>query len=755
MKVQDNATTAEKVNIDIATTDAGTAVVATTDADSAVPATTNAGAAVATTTDAGTAVATTTDSGTAVAAAADAATDFHEENAVATDTDPAADANSSAARAHMPYQGWFKKTLLDKLDAVALDYWSGGSVCWWTTLVLVSVSSLYTRLYGISQPHAVVWDETHFGKMLSWYINGTYFFDVHPPGGKLLLALLGWVGGYNGSHPFTSPGLSFEGYHGILFMRAACAVMGAALVPMAFACVWTMTRRLPTSNLAAILALADIGSLTLTKFILLDAPLLFFMMATFLSLCCLDRSSNSKGAFSRTWWASLVATGFFLGCVVSVKFVGLFTVAVVGLYTASQLWQLLALSTTREFLMHLGARGLCLIFIPVAVYLSCFFVHDARLYKTFSSAGSEEAALSPEYQMTLQGNILHNANFSPQVVYGGLITLRNDHLAGPYLHSHNLTYPHTSALSGLQQVTGYRAKDHNNYFRILYPLDDPDSAGQLYTDGPESIRDGDFIRLYHVLTNSTVAVSAQGAYVVSKHKLVYAEPYTLQPPEYSTVNPLLDTSDLHEPPSSHVWQVVMPRLSRGKTEGLQQPNQGPESHGSAILPLATRFSLLNLKFGCVLTWSLEKLDSHWAEGQEEITCSKSTRAQEALWRIETNFNPYSNFSIRASNLVEPLSAWKRLKETHLLMQWTNSHLKPDSKERFSPFYHRPWMWPIVYKSQPWYDVNYRIVLLGNPIVIWLSTGSLLAAVLLLIQRAYHRRRSSCKQLSHRKFALHY
>jgi dolichyl-phosphate-mannose--protein O-mannosyl transferase len=33
-------------------------------------------------------------------------------------------------------------------------------------------------------PSAVCWDETHFGKHSSWYLNRTMFFDIHPPLGK-------------------------------------------------------------------------------------------------------------------------------------------------------------------------------------------------------------------------------------------------------------------------------------------------------------------------------------------------------------------------------------------------------------------------------------------------------------------------------------------------------------------------------------------------------------------------------------------
>ena len=66
---------------------------------------------------------------------------------------------------------------------------------WWLLLGLVSLASLATRLHGLDMGSQVCWDETHFGKMGSWYINRTFFFDVHPPLGKMMIAGLGYITG--------------------------------------------------------------------------------------------------------------------------------------------------------------------------------------------------------------------------------------------------------------------------------------------------------------------------------------------------------------------------------------------------------------------------------------------------------------------------------------------------------------------------------------------------------------------------------
>ena len=55
----------------------------------------------------------------------------------------------------------------------------------WTVFLIIVTLGILTRFYKVEEPDHVCWDETHFGKMGSWYINRTFFFDVHPPLGKV------------------------------------------------------------------------------------------------------------------------------------------------------------------------------------------------------------------------------------------------------------------------------------------------------------------------------------------------------------------------------------------------------------------------------------------------------------------------------------------------------------------------------------------------------------------------------------------
>ncbi|MCJ8737007.1 hypothetical protein PDJAM_G00018840 [Pangasius djambal] len=151
---------------------------------------------------------------------------------------------------------------------------NAGSVCSLLTVLLLSVC---TRFYKLTEPPHVCWDETHFGKMGSYYINRTFFFDVHPPLGKMLIGLAGYLTGYDGTFPFIKPGDKYE-HHNYWGMRGFCAALGSCLPPFAFLVVWELSRSTAAALIAASLLIFDTGYITLSQYILLDPILMFFIM---------------------------------------------------------------------------------------------------------------------------------------------------------------------------------------------------------------------------------------------------------------------------------------------------------------------------------------------------------------------------------------------------------------------------------------------------------------------------------------------
>ena len=85
------------------------------------------------------------------------------------------------------------------------------------------------------------------------------------------------------------------------------------------------------------------GLLTQSRLILLDSPLIVFTAFTALAWTCFtnQHEQGPSKAFDASWWFWLVATGLGLGATVSVKWVGLFTIAWVGSLTIVQLWILI------------------------------------------------------------------------------------------------------------------------------------------------------------------------------------------------------------------------------------------------------------------------------------------------------------------------------------------------------------------------------------------------------------------------------
>lgn len=306
----------------------------------------------------------------------------------------------------------------------------------WALLALVTLLSFATRFHRLAEPPHICWDETHFGKMGSYYINRTFFFDVHPPLGKMLIGLAGYLSGYDGTFLFQKPGDKYE-HHSYMGMRGFCAFLGSWLVPFAYLTVLDLSKSLSAALLTAALLTFDTGCLTLSQYILLDPILMFFIMAAMLSMVKYNSCANRP--FSAPWWFWLSLTGVSLAGALGVKFVGLFIILQVGLNTIADLWYLfgdlsLSLVTVGK---HLTARVLCLIVLPLALYTATFAVH----FMVLSKSGPGDGFFSSAFQARLSGNKLHNASIPEHLAYGSVITVKNLRMAIGYLHSHRHLYP--------------------------------------------------------------------------------------------------------------------------------------------------------------------------------------------------------------------------------------------------------------------------------------------------------------------------
>lgn len=178
----------------------------------------------------------------------------------------------------------------------------------------------------------------HFGGFAAKYIRNEYFGDVHPPLARLLVTLSAYLGGFKGNFSFYDIGADYlKAGVPYVTMRAFTAALGALVVPIAFVTLRCIGVSTLLSGTAAAMMLFENALTTQSRLILLDSYLVFFTATTTMFWALFSQERHAP--FKVKWWTWLVLLGVSLGLVASCKWVGLFVVATIGIYTIADLWK--------------------------------------------------------------------------------------------------------------------------------------------------------------------------------------------------------------------------------------------------------------------------------------------------------------------------------------------------------------------------------------------------------------------------------
>ncbi|KAK4686851.1 hypothetical protein P7C73_g3267, partial [Tremellales sp. Uapishka_1] len=550
----------------------------------------------------------------------------------------------------------------------------------WVWTIIYTLLSMITRYWRIGAANYVVWDEAHFGKFGSHYINRDFYFDVHPPLGKMLVGLAGLLSGYNGGFDFKS-GAEYPADLPHTSMRIILATFGVALVPIAWWTAGEMGWSRYTRHWVTICVLCGMPFGYCQQAGQTDPSR--YRMAVYLAvhpsrfhvavLHVHDRAGIDQVPQSTPRW------------------VGMFVTALVGLYTIEDLWEKFGdLSMPiRTYIKHWLARGFALIILPFIVYASCFKIH----FMILNRSGPGDAQMSSLFQAHLKGNDFGESPL--EVAFGSKLTLKNYGYGGGLLHSHVQTYP---VGSNQQQVTCYHYKDENNNF-IITPVWEADPVDP---DGPiRYLQDGDSLRLLHASTGRNI------------HSHPVAAPVTKLNYEVSgygneTVG---DSND--------VWIVeVVDDTHRTKKDAAD----------GRIHSLTTRMRFKHKDLNCYLRAANAVLPQ-WGFKQVEVSCDKENNPKDVhtYWNVESHWNerlPAGNVKLYRSPF------WRDFSHLNVAMWTSNNALVPDP-DKEDILASQPFDWPFLrlgLRMCGWGDQQIKFYLLGTPIIWWWSSISLVCGL---------------------------
>jgi dolichyl-phosphate-mannose-protein mannosyltransferase len=246
----------------------------------------------------------------------------------------------------------------------------------------LTLLAFITRLWGVASPAAVVFDEVYFKAYAGDYFTGAYYFDIHPPLGKLLLA--GWA-----KLAHIDPA-ALTGTGPAVMLRVLPAVAGALIIPVFYIFMRTLGAPRRLAAFGAALLLLENALLVESRFILIDSMLILFGLSAV--TCYL--TARHRAGLARV--LLLCASAILAGLAASTKWTGLTALGLIGL-----VWLYDQIRWRKQFTWPKRlSEAVILVLLPGLVYLGVFFVHFSLLPNT----GQGDAFMPEKFQATLKGN---------------------------------------------------------------------------------------------------------------------------------------------------------------------------------------------------------------------------------------------------------------------------------------------------------------------------------------------------------------
>ncbi len=247
-----------------------------------------------------------------------------------------------------------------------------------------------TRFYHLFQPATEVFDEKFYRFQAANYITHNFYFDVHPPLGKLIYYVFAKI-----IH-LSAESITGSGF---VYLRILPALCGVLLVYV----VWATLRTLGVSRkfafLASFIMALEPILIVESRYVLIEP---FLKLAVFFSFYSYAMARIRAGNSHRLW---LVLSIISAGLAASIKWTGLTALLILVIWYSFDTGIKKPLFTTNKKLI-VTLSGI--FFVVFIMYLTFFAIHTSLLTRS----GQDDDFVGIKYQSTLIGNKNYNSHIT-------------------------------------------------------------------------------------------------------------------------------------------------------------------------------------------------------------------------------------------------------------------------------------------------------------------------------------------------------